>query len=149
MYLNPQAFTERFYKPALHLLGSKIKGFIFEQEYHRQPERIPEMEMASSLDHFFLAIPKDDRFHLELRTDSYLKEPVFQVMKKHGVGQVLSHWTWLPPLEKQFKKSGECFFNSGRQSLIRLMTPRDMRYEDAYENLSHLIGSWKGCFNPG
>lgn len=132
-YLNPQLFTEQFYKPALHLLGSKIKGFIFEQEYHRQSERLPELEMASSLDHFFEAIPRDDRYHLELRTESYLKEPVFEILKHHGVGQVLSHWTWLPPLEKQFKKAGERFFNSGCQSVIRLMTPIGLRYEEAYE----------------
>jgi uncharacterized protein YecE (DUF72 family) len=131
-YLNTHIFTEQFYKPALHLLGSKIKGFIFEQEYHRQSERIPEEEMASSLDRFFETIPHDDRYHLELRTESYLEDPVFEVLKKHGVGQILSHWTWLPPLKQQFKKSGQRFFNAGRQALIRLMTPRDIRYEDAY-----------------
>jgi uncharacterized protein YecE (DUF72 family) len=132
-YLNPHIFTEQFYKPALHLLGSRIKGFIFEQEYHRQSERIPERGMASSLDHFFAALPRDDRYHLELRTESYLQAPVFAVLEKYGVGQVLSHWTWLPTLDKQFKKSGGRFFNAGRQAVIRLMTPLCLRYEEAYE----------------
>jgi hypothetical protein len=40
-------------------------------------------------------------------------------MEKHGVGQVLSHWTWLPTLGKQFAKSGRRFFNSGGQTIIR------------------------------
>ena len=53
-------------------------------------------------------------------------------MEKHGVGQVLSHWTWLPTLDKQFAKSGRRFFNSGGQAIIRLMTPRGARYEEAY-----------------
>jgi hypothetical protein len=53
-------------------------------------------------------------------------------MEKHGVGQVLSHWTWLPTLGKQFAKSGRRFFNSGDQAIIRLMTPRGARYEEAY-----------------
>lgn len=132
-YLNSHVFTEQFYQPALHLLGSKIKGFIFEQEYHRQSERLPESEVASSLDHFFKVIPRDDRYHLELRTESYLQTLVFEVLEHYGVGQVLSHWTWLPPLEKQFNLAGRRFFNAGRQAVVRLMTPLGRRYEDAYE----------------
>jgi uncharacterized protein YecE (DUF72 family) len=132
-YLNPRIFIEQFYKPARHLLGPKIKGFIFEQEYHRKSERIPEADLASSLDHFFEAIPRDDRYHLELRTESYWQDPVFEVLEKHGIGQVLSHWTWLPPLEKQFIRAGGRFFNAGRQAVIRLMTPLGLRYEEAYE----------------
>jgi len=38
-YLNPQIFTEQFYKPAAKLLGSNLTGFIFEQEYQRQKDR--------------------------------------------------------------------------------------------------------------
>jgi hypothetical protein len=29
---------------------------------------------------------------------------VFKALKKHGVGLVFSHWTWLPALRKQFAK---------------------------------------------
>jgi len=131
-YLNPLAFTERFYQPAVELLGPKIRGFIFEQEYHRRSERIPIPELVSALNQFFEAIPRDDRYHLELRTESYLQAPVFEMMGQHGVGQVLSHWTWLPPLEKQFTRSGQRFINAGKQAVIRLMTPLNMRYEEAY-----------------
>ena len=131
-YLNPEVFTEQFYRPAVELLGSNLRGLLFEQEYQRKEEQLSVAEMASSLDQFFTAIPPDVRYQLELRTESYLQDPVFKVLNKHGVGQVLSHWTWLPPLKKQFKKSGERFFNSGHQAVIRLMTPLDLRYEDAY-----------------
>jgi len=89
-------------------------------------------EMANGLDKFFRTIPKDDRYHLELRTELYLRGQVCEVLSKHGVGQVLSHWTWLPPLKKQLTKADGRFFNSGSQSVIRLMTPLGMRYEDAY-----------------
>jgi uncharacterized protein YecE (DUF72 family) len=142
-YLDPVIFTKRFYQPAVELLGSKIRGFVFEQEYQRIDEQLSAAEMASSLDHFFKSIPRDDRYQVELRTQSYLQDPVFEVLEKHGVGQVLSHWTWLPPLEKQFNKSGKRFFNAGHQALIRLMTPLDLRYEDAYEKafpFNKLIG---------
>jgi uncharacterized protein YecE (DUF72 family) len=131
-YLNPEVFARQFYEPALKVLGPNLSGFVFEQEYQRVQDRRSPKEMASALDAFFSSIPKDKRYHVELRTEAYLSNPVFEVLEKHGVGQVLSHWTWLPPLRKQFAKAGRRFFNSGRQGIIRLMTPRGTRCEDAY-----------------
>jgi hypothetical protein len=49
-----------------------------------------------------------------------------------GVGQALSHWTWLPALGEQLERAGGRFFNEGGDVLIRLMTPHGMRYEDAF-----------------
>jgi hypothetical protein len=131
-YLNQDIFTRQFYDPAITILGPFLTGLIFEQEYQRKKDRSSPKEVAADLDVFFEEIPKDNRYHLELRTESYLDAPVFEVMDKHGVGQILSHWTWLPSLGKQFYKSGRRFFNSGGQSIIRLMTPRGARYEEAY-----------------
>ena len=131
-YLNPEVFTRQFFEPAAEVLGPMLRGIVFEQEYQRKQDRVPPEEMAKALDAFFGAAPKDDRYHVELRTESYLSEPVFEILEKHGVGQVLSHWTWLPPLRKQFAQSGGRFLNSGRSCVIRLMTPLRMRYEDAY-----------------
>jgi uncharacterized protein YecE (DUF72 family) len=131
-YLNGEIFTRQFYDPAVTILGPFLTGLIFEQEYQRKKDRTSPQELATALDLFFGEIPKENRYHLELRTEPYLTNPVFQVMEKHGVGQVLSHWTWLPPLRKQFAKSGRRFFNSGGQAIIRLMTPPGVRYEDAY-----------------
>jgi hypothetical protein len=88
--------------------------------------------LAQDLDAFFKNIPKDARYHIELRTEAYLGDPVFEVLKKHGVGLVFSHWTWLPPLRKQFAKVNKMFFNSGKQVVIRLMTPLRMSYDDSY-----------------
>lgn len=131
-YLNPRIFTEQFYEPAVKLLGSNLTGFIFEQEYQRREDRTPLKETAQALDNFFEAIPKDNRYHLELRTDLYLREPIFEVLKKHGMGQVLSHWTWLPTLRKQLAKADGRFFNKGKEVVVRLLTPIGMRYEDSY-----------------
>ena len=58
------------------------------------------MDMAAAQDKFFKEIPKDDRYHLELRTDLYLRDQIFEILEKHGVGEVLSHRTWLPPLRE-------------------------------------------------
>jgi uncharacterized protein YecE (DUF72 family) len=132
-FLNADVFTRQFYEPAVDVLGPALKGFLFEQEYHRKQDRTPVMRMAQKLDAFFDAIPTDTRYHIELRTESYLSIPVFEVLEKHGVGQVLSYWTWLPPLRKQFTKANRILFNSGRQWVVRLITPIGMRYEAAYD----------------
>jgi uncharacterized protein YecE (DUF72 family) len=132
VYLNPEIFSRQFYEPALELFGPNLKGLVFEQEYQRKQDRSPPRELATALAAFFDAIPGDDRYHVELRTEALLCEAVFEVFARHGIGQVLSHWTWLPPLQQQFAESGKRFFNSGKQCIVRLMTPRGKRYEDAY-----------------
>jgi len=131
-YLNAEIFTRRFYEPIADIFGEQLLGLLFEQEYQRALERSAPGRVASELDTFFSAVPKDDRYQIELRTESYLSEPVFRILEKHGVGQVLSHWRWLPPLFKQFALSGRRFFNSRNTLMIRLSTPMGMRYEEAY-----------------
>ena len=131
-YLNANGFLERFYEPAVELLAPWLDGIIFEQEYQRKDERESAREQAGSLNGFFGSLPRDHRFHVELRTGEYLSKPVFEVLENHGVGQVLSHWTWLPSLSRQFAMGGKRFFNRGRKGVIRLMTPRGVRYEIAY-----------------
>lgn len=131
-YLEADLFTHRFYAPASRLLGPHLAGIIFEQEYRRKTERDLPEEEANDLDRFFRRIPADRRYHLELRTETYLSPPVFAVLERHGIGQVLSHWTWLPPLREQLEKSGGRFFNAAGDVVIRLMTPHGMRYEESY-----------------
>ena len=94
---------------------------------------MPVVKMAYGLNIFFSQIPTDTRYHIELRTGLYLRDQVFEVMARYGVGQVLSHWTWLPPLRKQLAKVDGRFFNAGKESVIRLLTPLGVRYEDSFE----------------
>jgi uncharacterized protein YecE (DUF72 family) len=131
-YLASDAFTRQFYEPAVSLLGPNLKGIIFEQEYQRQSERIPPVQLATQLDRFFNSIPRDNRYQVELRTEAYYCKPVIEVLAKHGAGQILSHWTWLPALKRQFSRVGNRFITAGGQAVIRLMTPIGIRYEDAY-----------------
>ncbi len=147
-YLNPEIFTNQFYKPALEVLGESLTGFIFEQEYQKLKDRPSENKMAESLDVFFEAIPKDQRYHIELRTESYLTPPVFRVLEKYGVGQVLSHWTWLPPLRRQFAKAGGKVFNTAQELIVRLVTPIDMRYEIAYQKAHPFDKMVEGMLQP-
>jgi len=131
-YLNAEIFAQRFYKPAVKYLGTSCQGFIFEQEYQAKKERPSADLFVSALDRFFQQIPEDDRYHVEVRTEALLTKAYFEVLEKHGIGQVLSHWTWLPPLRKQLSKASGRFFNAGKQAIVRLMTPIGMRYEEAY-----------------
>ena len=147
-YLNREVFTRQFYEPAVAILGSLLTGLIFEQEYQRKKDRTSPQELATALDEFFREIPQENRYHLELRTEVYLAPQVFKVMEKHGVGQVLSHWTWLPTLDKQFAKSGRRFFNSDGQNIIRLMTPRGARYEEAYAQAHPFSTLVESMLNP-
>ncbi|RJR30325.1 MAG: DUF72 domain-containing protein [Desulfobacteraceae bacterium] len=143
-------FTSRFLEPATALLGESIAAFVFEQEYLRkEEERAPVREFAALLERFFSEVPPDERYHMEVRTDALLQEPYFRVLEKFGIGQVLSHWTWLPSLKAQFRKSGKRFLNSGSSALIRLMTPRGIRYEKAYAMAFPFDREVEGMMTPG
>lgn len=131
-YLDTDGFTKQFYEPALELADQWITGLLFEQEYHRKQDRPSPKEVASELDRFFLSIPEDRRYHVELRTEAFLCPELFEVFHRHGIGQVLSHWTWLPSLKRQFNLSGRRFFSKSGDVVIRLMTPKGMKYEEAY-----------------
>lgn len=132
-YLNAESFTRRFYEPASGLLGKHLRGLIFEQEYQPKKERTEPGRFVEDLDSFFEKIPKESRYHVEVRTESLLTKTYFELLKRHGVGQVLSHWTWLPPLKRQFAKAGRRLTNTARVGIVRLMTPLRVRYEDAYK----------------
>ncbi len=147
-YLNADIFTKQFYNPAVEILGPCLNGIIFEQEYHVKNDRFPPAKLAQDLNAFFNNIPKDARYHIELRTEAYLLDPVFEVLKKHGVGLVLSHWTWLPPLRKQFAKVKMEFFNSGKQVVIRLITPLRMSYEESYVKAFPFDKTVSGMLDP-
>jgi uncharacterized protein YecE (DUF72 family) len=147
-YLDPEIFTKQFYQPAADILGPSLSGMIFEQEYQRKNERKPVQEMAAELDQFFDTIPNDTRYHVELRTGAYLGLPVFEVYEKHGIGQVLSHWTWLPRLKNQLATAEGKNFNAGRHRIIRLMTPHGMRYEDAYARAFPFDNLIQGMIQP-
>jgi uncharacterized protein YecE (DUF72 family) len=147
-YLDPGIFIRRFYDPAIGLMAPWITGFVFEQEYQRKKERSSPKAFAQELDRFFAGIPKDPRYHVEIRTDGLLAPPVFETLERHGVGLVLSHWTWLPPLSRQFDLSGRKFLNSARQCIVRLMTPRGLRYEEAYGRAHPFNALVDGMMDP-
>ena len=147
-FLNPSVFADRFYAPANDLVGDHICGFIFEQEYLVKKDRPSPEENVTVWARFFNEIPSDSRYHLELRTPSILSGDYFDMLASHGIGQVLSHWTWLPRLKNQFSKAENRFFSSGKRSLIRLVTPRKMRYDETYRRAFPFDTMVEGMLDP-
>ena len=132
-YLNAEMFINQFYNPANAILGDNLAGFIFEQEYQQKADRVPPKQYLEDQDKFIGSLPKDNRYHIETRTENYHTKAYFELLTKYGVGHVLSHWTWLPPLRKQFTKADKQFYNSGKQCIIRLLTPLRMKFNESYE----------------
>ena len=131
-YLDPSLYTDGFYSPAVEILGDNLAGLIFEQEYQRRDEQATPEKSAEEWDSFFRAMPSDPRRHLEIRTARLLTDPLFEALRNHGVGLVLSHWTWLPSLRTQWENSGGGLPSEDSSQVVRLVTPRGKTYEDTY-----------------
>lgn len=67
-YLNSEVFPRRFYEPAQEILGNSMSALIFEEAYLPKKVRTSPDEHADGWDRFFQNIPKDNRYHVELRT---------------------------------------------------------------------------------
>ena len=132
-FLNAAGYVEQFHRPALDLLGDRLGGIIFQQEYQRVRESPSPADNVAALDAFFEDVPTDEvQSHLELRSEHLLQPPYFDWLADRKLGFVFSHWTWLPPIREQWKKAGQRFTAGNRQVVTRLLTPRDMKYAEAY-----------------
>lgn len=119
------------------------------EEYLTKKERGSQEDFSAALREFFRKLPPDPRYHAEVRTEAFLTASYFKVLEDFGIGQVLSHWTWLPSLWVQFRKGGERFLNRGGRFVIRLMTPRGKRYEEAYATAHPFDREIEGMTSPG
>ncbi|HMB93331.1 MAG TPA: DUF72 domain-containing protein [Rhodothermales bacterium] len=131
-FLNADAYRIRFHEPAVEVLGERIAGFLFEQEYQRVAESPSPEENIAELDGFFSAIPNDVLPHLELRSEHLLVPPYFDWLADRGLGHVFSHWTWLPPIRKQWRLCGERFTAGNGEAVARLLNPLNMKYAEAF-----------------
>jgi len=131
-FLNAEIFQEGFLTPAREILGDRLSGVIFEQEYQRKASSPDPIQNVEELDRFFSSIKDGTPIHLELRSPHLLVPPYFKWLKESGIGFVFSHWTWLPPISEQWKLTGEEFTSSSKQFICRLLTPLRMPYAKAY-----------------
>lgn len=130
-YLDADAYRRRFLEPASDLLDDRLVGVLFEQEYARVSESPSPDAFVAELDAFFAA-DGDAQPHLEIRSPHLLTDPYFAWLHDRGLGHVFSHWTWLPSIKEQWFRAGQRFSAANGEAVLRLLTPRKMRYADAY-----------------
>ncbi len=134
-YLDAAGFTERFARPARKALGPRLAGVIVEQEYARVRESPPPEAFLTGLDRFFSDVPNDVPYHLEVRSPHLLVPPYFEWLEGRGLGFCFSHWTWLPPLQEQWRMAGERLLAArgpaGPEAVVRLMSPRGMSHDES------------------
>lgn len=131
-FLDAQAYLDTFHRPAVDLVGDRLDGILFQQEYQRVGDSPSPDANVDQLDDFFTTLPDDIQFHLELRSEHLLHDGYFDWLDARGLGHVFSHWTWLPPIRKQWARCGERFTADNDQAVTRLLTPRDTKYAEAY-----------------
>jgi len=131
-FLDVDEYVSTFHEPAVELLGDRLDGLIFQQEYQRVADSPTPDANIEQLDDFFSALPRDAQYHLELRSEHLLSSTYFDWLDSRGLGHVFSHWTWLPAIREQWKKCGQRFTAANDQVVSRLLTPRNVKYADAY-----------------
>jgi uncharacterized protein YecE (DUF72 family) len=132
-YLDAEAYMRQFHEPVLDVLGERLAGVVFEQAYRRVGDSPSPEANVEALDAFFDALPSGEaQAHLELRSEHLLEPVYFDWLNARGLGFVFSHWTWLPPIREQWRRCGERFPAADGQVVARLLTPRDMKYAEAY-----------------
>ncbi|MFC2085607.1 DUF72 domain-containing protein [Bacteroidota bacterium] len=130
-YLDAQAYLRSFHEPLVALLGDQLAGILFEQGYQPVKETPPEAIFVERLDHFFDQVGPGPQVHLEVRSPHLLSPLYFDWLETKGLGHVYSHWTWLPSIKSQWQKCGR-FTAANATAVVRLLTPRRMKYADAY-----------------
>jgi len=131
-FLEAERCVETFHEPAVDILDDRLDGIIFQQEYQRVGDSPSPEENVEQLDDFFGALPATPQSHIELRSEHLLRGPYFDWLADRGLGHVFSHWTWLPPIRRQWAMTGERLTAENGQVVTRLLTPRDMKYAEAY-----------------
>ena len=140
-YLDAARYADQFLGPAADVLGDRLAGVVFEQEYAPKGQSPTPEAFVGELDGFFADVSTAAghavvQAHLEVRSPHLLEPPYFAWLESRGLGYVFSHWTWLPSLGDQARRSGGRFTAANGEVVVRLLTPLRTRYEEAY-GLAH------------
>ncbi len=131
-YLDADAYVRQFHEPALALLGDRLAGVLFEQEYGRVSDSPAPEDFVADLAAFFDAIPTDVQPHLEVRSPHLLTDAYFRFLDERGLGFVFAQWQYLPPIREQWQKCGQRFTAADGNAVCRLLSPRGLSFEDAF-----------------
>ena len=99
-------------------------AFLFEFQRHGMPAE----EFCSRLDQFFLQLPREFRYAVEIRNPGLLGMPYSLMLSRHGVAHVYNHWSGMPTLAEQHTRM-QGF--TAVFTVLRLLTPLGMSYAAA------------------
>ena len=133
-YLDADGYQQRFEAPLVDILGDRLAGVILQQEYQRVSDSPPPHANVEAWDAFIDPLASTVQLHLELRSEHLLTPVYFNWLDERGLGHVFSQWTWLPPIRTQWRRCGERFTAADGEVVARLLTPRDMKYAEAYKH---------------
>ena len=124
-FLDAKLFEELVLTPYRKAKFEPHMGpFLFEFQRHGMPAD----EFCTRLDKFFLQLPRDFRYAVEVRNPGLLGMSYLQVLSRHGVANVYTHWSYMPPLAEQHTRT-QGF--TAAFTVLRLLTPLKMSYEAA------------------
>lgn len=124
-FLDAQLFKNFVLTPYRKAKFEQHAGpFLFEFQRHGMSED----EFCTRLDQFFLVLPREFRYAVEIRNPGLFGMGYLQVLSRHGVAHVYNHWSYMPPLLEQHAKlhGFTTVF-----TVLRLLTPLGMSYAAA------------------
>ena len=133
---NPHFLDARFFRDAVLVPSDAAfvdhQGpFVF-QMLPLSHSELPQPEaIISKLDRFLGEIPKHHQYALEVRNAELLKPSYFEVLRKHGVAHVFTHWSRMPSVGSQLAQRGAV--DAADFAVCRLNLPPGGDYEEMRE----------------
>ncbi len=131
-YLDAGSYTQQFLDPAVELLGDRLRGILFEQEYTRVAESPDPEAFVANLDGFFRDVPDEVQTHLEVRSPHLIVPAYVDWLEARGLGFVFSHWQYLPSIKEQWERTGGRLTAADGNVVLRLLSPRGMPYAESF-----------------
>lgn len=124
-FLDAQLFKDVVLRPFREAQFEPHTGpFLFEFPPHGMSAE----KCCDQLDAFFGQLPTDFRYAVECRSPGLLCPRYRNILVKHSVAHVYTHWSYMPPLLDQHQRLGTF---TAPFTVLRLHTPLKMSYETA------------------
>lgn len=104
-FLNALTFEYLFLR-YLEPFRDKVGMLIFEFSHFSKEDYSHGQDFVAELDLFFLDLPKDWQYGVEVRNQNLLHPKYFAMLKRHGVAHIYNQWTHMPPVNEQLALYG-------------------------------------------
>jgi uncharacterized protein YecE (DUF72 family) len=102
-FLDPDLFISSFLGPLGPYRG-KIGTLIFEFSHFQKGDYENGREFAEALDTFLSRLPKDWKYSVEIRNETFLQPDYFAVLRRHGVAHAFNNWSRMPSVGSQIQQ---------------------------------------------